>query len=396
MKIAVRTPIQDEFAAPVVISDSPDVLTDKRSLTSDPKRVIALDGLRGLAILGVFLFHFGGGHQSRNPILHVWSVVTGAGWMGVDLFFVLSGFLITGILFDTAHTKSRMKNFYARRALRIFPLFYGVLFGFLLLTPVLHLHWRPGHLLYFFYLSNMTSYLVPGLQSPGDKMVIIHFWSLAVEEQFYLLWPFVVWSVLDRVKLLKICLGIMLLVLALRVGLVMHGVGMDVIFPLLPTRADSLICGGALALLVRGQTSLDRLAKVTMLISGVATFVLIGLIEHGPIGYKVVASVGYTFIALFFTCLVYFAQNGTGWIARIGTLNWLRFLGRYSYGLYIYQGLLLLFLMPLVYPLQRAVHSVALGGALFILLSLGLILAISMLSYHFFEAPILKLKSRFV
>jgi peptidoglycan/LPS O-acetylase OafA/YrhL len=66
--------------------------------------------------------------------------------MGVDLFFVLSGFLITGILFDTAHVQARIKNFYAHRALRIFPLFYGVLFGFLLLTPVLHLQWHLGPL----------------------------------------------------------------------------------------------------------------------------------------------------------------------------------------------------------------------------------------------------------
>src|ERR1700761_8041685 len=115
----------------------------------------ALDGLRGIAILAVFCYHFGGGSKSSNWLIQAWSSIADTGWMGVDLFFVLSGFLITGILYDTAHKPHRVRNFYARRSLRIFPLYYGVLLLFLLLTPVLQLHWKPGHLLYFFYLSNM-------------------------------------------------------------------------------------------------------------------------------------------------------------------------------------------------------------------------------------------------
>src|ERR1035441_8464452 len=162
----------------------------------------ALDGLRGVAILAVFFYHFAGGQSSRNIFVQIWSGVAGIGWMGVDLFFVLSGFLITGILFDTAHKQAKVRNFYARRSLRIFPLYYGVLLVFLLLTPVLPLHWRPGHLLYFFYLSNVMPILTPGLSSPGPKMVVGHLWSLAVEEQFYLIWPFIVWYVKDRRKLL--------------------------------------------------------------------------------------------------------------------------------------------------------------------------------------------------
>jgi peptidoglycan/LPS O-acetylase OafA/YrhL len=108
-----------------------------------------------------------------------------------------------------------------------------------------------------------------------------------------------------------------------------------------------------------------------------------------------IPSIGYTVIAAFCACLVYLAQSGSGWIARLSNASWLRFLGRYSYGLYIYNGLLVLFLIPLAHPIQRLVHSVFLGGLVFFTASLALNIGLSMLSYHFFEAPILKLKSRF-
>ena len=109
----------------------------------------------------------------------------------------------------------------------------------------------------------------------------------------------------------------------------------------------------------------------------------------------VIATVGYTAIAIFCGCLVYCAQQGRGWIAAVCSQAWLRFFGRYSYGLYIYHGLLVVFLFPLVYPIQRLVHSVFVGSILYLLLSLGLTLGIAMMSYHFFEAPILGLKKRF-
>jgi len=184
----------------------------------------ALDGLRGIAILAVFCYHFGGGSKSSNWLIQIWSGIADTGWMGVDLFFVLSGFLITGILYDTAHKPNRVKNFYARRSLRIFPLYYGVLLLFLLLTPTLQLHWKPGHLLYFFYLSNMMPLFTPGLASPGPKMMVGHFWSLAVEEQFYLVWPFIVWYVRDRRKLLQVSIAIMVAALIFRMILVCRGV----------------------------------------------------------------------------------------------------------------------------------------------------------------------------
>jgi peptidoglycan/LPS O-acetylase OafA/YrhL len=359
------------------------------------KHYPALDGLRGIAILAVFFSHFGGGHKSTNLVIRIWSHVADAGWIGVDLFFVLSGFLITGILLDTAHQENRAKNFYARRALRIFPLFYGVLCGFLLLTPVLHLQWRAGHLLYFFYLSNMIPVLAPGLRSPGTSVGLVHLWSLAVEEQFYLLWPFAVWFIKDRKKLLRICLAIMAFALVLRIILVMRGVDPFIVYSLLFTRADSLICGSALAILVRDPSQRQLPIKWVLPLTGASTLGLFLLSHSGSHEAPLISTLGYTLIALFCACLVYGAQQGKGWIAAISNHRWLRFFGRYSYGLYIYHGLLVVFLFPLVYPIQQLVHSVLWGSILYLLFSLGLTLAIAMTSYHLVEAPILKLKKRF-
>jgi peptidoglycan/LPS O-acetylase OafA/YrhL len=221
------------------------------------KHYPVLDALRGVAILDVMLFHFGGGYKGSNPSLRIWSAVVDSGWMGVDLFFVLSGFLITGILFDTACTENRARNFYTRRALRIFPVFYGVLLGLLLLTPVLHLHWKTGHLLLFFFLSNMTGIFAPNLGGVHNWINLSHLWSLAVEEQFYLMWPFVVWRVRNRRKLLWIILGVLIAGPILRGLFLWGGVDPETISRLLITRADSLLFGGAVALMVRGPEA-DR------------------------------------------------------------------------------------------------------------------------------------------
>jgi peptidoglycan/LPS O-acetylase OafA/YrhL len=372
-----------------------ETISPTRPRAQSSRHYPALDGLRGIAILAVFFSHFGGGHKSTNFFIRTWSHIADAGWMGVDLFFVLSGFLITGILLDTAHREHKTKNFYARRALRIFPLFYGVLFGFLLLTPVLHLHWRAGHLFYFFYLSNMIPVFAPGLPTPGTSVGLVHLWSLAVEEQFYLLWPFVVWLVKDRTMLLRICLVIMAAALVLRIVLLTIGVDPLIVYSLLFTRADSLICGSALAILVRDPSRKSLPVKWILPVSGAVVLCLFLIAGGGSQEPALISTVGFTSIAIFCGCLVYRAQQGEGLIAVIGNQRWLRLFGRYSYGLYIYHGLLIVFLFPLVYPVQSLVHSVFWGSILYLLLSLGLTLGISVMSYHFFEAPILRLKKRF-
>jgi peptidoglycan/LPS O-acetylase OafA/YrhL len=182
----------------------------------------------------------------------------------------------------------------------------------------------------------------------------------------------------------------------LRVILIWQGVSFYLIYPLLPTRIDTLICGGAAALLVRGPLKDVLPVKTVLVTSGICVLALVFAMKILPYGNQILATIGYTAVAVFFACLVFCAQQGRGWIARIGSVSILRFFGRYSYGLYMYHGLLFEFLVQAVHPAQRLFHSELLGGIILIIFSLGASLGIAMLSYRYFEAPILRLKRKYV
>ena len=147
--------------------------------------------MRGIAILMVMLGHFWLGARPGDPAEQALYNFMQNGWIGVDLFFVLSGFLITGILLDAKGHDHYFRNFYARRALRIFPLYYGFLFLWFWVTPALislapngpFTQGRDAQLWFWTYMSNNLS-IVPGAVVPRG---LNHFWTLAVEEQFYLI-----------------------------------------------------------------------------------------------------------------------------------------------------------------------------------------------------------------
>src|SRR4051794_20681335 len=165
-------------------------------------RLPALDGFRALAVTLVFIHHLGGGSHG-GAVLRAINEFRKRGWMGVDLFFVLSGFLITGILFDTRNDSHFFSRFYARRSLRILPLFYLVAAVLLALTPIFNYQWHWLQLTFLAYIGNLfgnydfSLYEVLSSSHPNAKIFLGHIWSLCVEEQFYLLWPFVVWLVRD-------------------------------------------------------------------------------------------------------------------------------------------------------------------------------------------------------
>ncbi|HEV2844590.1 MAG TPA: acyltransferase, partial [Thermoanaerobaculia bacterium] len=225
------------------------------------ERLPALDGLRGLAILLVLLLHFTvyGGPPATEGIDKLFYRAAQAGWIGVDLFFVLSGFLITGILYDAKGGENYFRSFYARRVLRIFPLYYGALAVFLLLVPAL----RPGSFWHWTYLSNVQI----AREGWPDSGALGHFWSLAVEEQFYLFWPVAV-LLLARRSLMAACWVCLAGSLLLRVGL--HLADQETAaFVLTPARLDSLAAGALLALAARGPEGLAPVARRAGAMAGI-------------------------------------------------------------------------------------------------------------------------------
>src|SRR5262245_11738617 len=170
--------------------------------------VPALDAIRGLAILVVTLYRFGGGGDGpARAIDHYWLIDMGQ--RGVDLFFVLSGFLITGILFDAKGKQHYFRNFYIRRAVRIFPLYYGVLAVAVLLLPLLTTSladaFQPAvHAQGWLWLYGANVWqAVRGQWCLGP---LNHFWSLAIEEHFYFLWPAVIYFTSRRTAM-RVCLA---------------------------------------------------------------------------------------------------------------------------------------------------------------------------------------------
>ena len=211
--------------------------------------------MRAAALCAIFLDHYCG-----LPLLG----------LGVNTFFVLSGFLITGILLDTTSAAHRVRNFYLRRCLRIFPLYYGIFLVLLLATPVMHLHWNSAWALWLVYLGNFLPFLPPWLPQPvwslaaygqlvaGEhhRLFLGHFWSLCVEEQFYLLWPFVVFHS-SRRTLLRLCVAVVVALPILRAvagtAIPTALINENLLVRTLPFQVDSLLLGGLIALLWRGQ-----------------------------------------------------------------------------------------------------------------------------------------------
>ena len=362
----------------------------------------ALDGVRGLAVLGVLLFHFVAPTDPKDPVERaiVWLFSYGA--LGVDLFFILSGFLITGILYDSRNNPVYFRNFYMRRVLRIFPLYYGVLIILFFVVPAIpalrdseiaglrsHQAWA--------WLYGVNIYLA--IHGSWALSYIEHFWSLAVEEQFYFVWPFMVWLLgAKRRVFLAFSLATAIASFGGRIVASLLGAAPIVTTVLTPFALDALAIGGFLAVYLRQPDAEAgvRRAVLPLALAGIAVLLLQYGLRHFTGSGNAAQSLRSGAFHLLLTALLVKALTAPA------ASPWSRFfrstpmvtLGKYSYGLYVYHHF---------FSWYFATHAtdIALGAmigsrmaAVAILAASGIAasMVIAWLSFEFFEKYFLQLK----
>jgi len=350
----------------------------------------ALDGIRGLGILLVLFYHYGasaGVFGFDNRI--IW--LSGLGWSGVDLFFVLSGFLITGILYDSKGKKNYFRNFYARRTLRIFPLYYAaaiavILAGLLLGTSLLG---GSNPMWILLYAGNFQMAL------EGGGSILDHFWSLAIEEQFYLIWPFIVLS-LTRKKIMLVAAAMIVAAPIIRTIMVLNNAEGLAVYVLTPARMDSLAMGALMALAVRGPGGAIAL-KPWAWAAGLAAlggFLLIaGIRQTFSNGDPLILTVGISLLMVIYASVIMLALTFRP-MQLIMELPVMRWFGKYSYGLYVFHPIINMTLLhsPLTERFGPLTPAMQLG---LLVLAFALSVLTAVLSFKFFESPLLRLKSRF-
>ena len=361
-----------------------------------PQHMPSLDGLRGVAILLVLLHHFVRSINVEFSINQQFAHWTELGWTGVDLFFVLSGFLITGILYDAKNTPCYFRNFYARRSLRIFPLYYTALAVVLLLGPLLEQLKLLGTS-NLGWVSIYATNIVLSAKGMGAFGAVDHFWSLAVEEHFYLVWPAFVYF-LDRKRLMIAAAAACVVAPCLR--LVIHDGGATLpvaAYILTPMRMDSLAAGAFIALFVRGPKGIEGLLRPAMWLAGASGAVFLGMVlfqKSKSALDPLLGTAGYSVLWLFFGSVLVLALTWEP-LKRLMSLPILRWFGKYSYGMYVWHPIILL----LVYHNDVARRIRGGNDHLQALLStataIAAVLAITLLSWNLIEKQFLKMKARF-
>ena len=369
----------------------------------ETRHIPALDGLRGIAILLVLFHHFTI-YRPETGIDRWIAAVPLFSWAGVDLFFVLSGFLITGILLDSRDSDRYFTSFYMRRSLRIFPLYYLVIFLALVILPLLPaLHTvlagpyaDPPAWPYWVYLTNF---------SVADRGLVHGWidvaWSLAIEEQFYIVWAVVVFLCSPR-WIGWLCAAIVLAEPVARTLAVGQQVKPEAVYFLTWFRLDGLAAGALLAWAWR-RGSMPALSRWTLPVAAIGVLGLVAIVYEAGHGWwwsPRMQQVGFSLIVMTAAAMLVAAvvkPADSAW-PRMLSAGWLRAFGKYSYCLYLIH-----------LPVMRAVRAYAfdpfsndaltivpwIGQGLFYVAATAPAFALAWISWRVFEAPILSLKARF-
>ncbi len=379
--------------APVAASSS-----ERNSLVWSPGvHCPQLDGVRGIAILMVTLYRFiKQVDPESHPLLSVARRCAPIGERGVDLFFVLSGFLITGILLQSKFKSGYFRNFFVRRSLRIFPLYFTALAICLWLIPSLFSitafdlpRAEQGYL--WTYMTNVRmSWINEWCFGPLD-----HFWSLAVEEHFYLVWPFVVFLLTPK-SLLRLSVALILIVgIARTIAATVPS--LDVAVSVLTLfRLDGLCFGAALAVIMQQGVSSRRIEYVAQWWLPILIALAFAVAAIGKRLLGLPNSLCPAIWALLLGLLL--TRPVEHWMSRIADLGFLRWLGKYSYGMYVVQLPLLSILTPslMMDGLSTFTDNRLLINIIFVPIMFAVTMLLGFLTYHLLEKHFLKLKRNWV
>ena len=322
------------------------------------------------------------------------------GWLGVDLFFVLSGYLITNILLITSHNKKFLKNFYARRFLRIFPLYYLSLFLFLIVIPqipklpVTLSYYVNNQLWFWTYLQNWLFIF----KAANDTNLLHHFWSLAVEEQFYLFWPPFFLLIANPKRLLIIIFLLLICLLAFRSLIWIYKIEELAYFNFYTfTRIDGICIGCMIALLQQINSKfLSSYQPIIILIFACLNFTFYFINMKNQFNFPYLALIGYTTFSMLFGLLVYEGvRQKKSFVQAIFCWKPLVYLGKISFGLYVFHWPVYLLMKPFFDKWISSNFNVNPNFATSLILSLVAVF-ISILSFIFFEIRFLNMKKYFV
>lgn len=360
-------------------------------------RILELDGIRGIAIAIVLFYHYVFLISKPTPATLISYVLSPAriGWSGVDLFFVLSGFLIGGILLDARDSSNFYKVFYVRRCFRIVPAYLSLLLVYMIFATI------PGSVgkavannslplaPYFLFLQNF--WMGTHFDLAGTTLGIT--WSLAIEEQFYLSLPLIIRNVPPRL-LPRVLIGGVACAMLFRTALVFTlPPGSAYVWCLMPCRADALLLGVLAAWGFRNPAYRQwlqdhaRLLRAMLLLLGFGMIALIRLLPRT--GYQLMSLGGYSWIAAFFVCvLVYGLLFPQSTLSKALRLKWLRGLGTLAYGVYLFHALLL----SLFFATFRSTSPqlTSFSDVLIVLGALACTITLCLISWRYFEKPLVR------
>ena len=330
----------------------------------------------------VMFFHFFQGANGTGALFLLIKKYSIFGQTGVSLFFVLSGFLITRILLNTKNGNAYFKNFYVRRALRIFPLYYFFLVFFYFLFPVIeNTPFVPftQQVYYWIYLQNIANTFDWPNNGPG------HFWSLAIEEHFYLFWPLLIYY-FDK-KGIKIAILLIISIAAItRLLLISNHYE---VFYFTFSRMDELAVGALLAIWeTNGKLKPEHSRKFILMFCLIIIPTIALWTFTTGMGINIIQVSKFILLSFCYFSLIglVITVKENNWLKKILRFNVLSYTGKISYGLYVYHPICFWFL---------AKHFKMNSLILSFVISFAFCYLIAGMSYHFFESRFLKLKNRF-